>query len=174
MSLPASDTICEDRAFEKIFKAHFKALRQFLYYRFGDADEAADSAQDAFGKLWENCHKVTESQAKAFLYTVARHAALNQKAHQQVVWRFAQAHPKADRTQQSPDYLMEVDEFGQQLQQALSQLTEAQRSAFLLHRIEGKKYHEIAEILGISVKAVEKRIQGALIQLKNHIQGFDR
>jgi RNA polymerase sigma-70 factor (ECF subfamily) len=48
------------------------------------------------------------------------------------------------------------------LQAAIAGLTEEQRAAFLLNRIEGKKHKEIAEMLGISQKAVEKRIYTAL------------
>jgi RNA polymerase sigma-70 factor (ECF subfamily) len=42
--------------------------------------------------------------------------------------------------------------------------------AFLLNRIEGKKHREIAELLGISTKTVEKRIYGALKKLRNEIK----
>ena len=42
--------------------------------------------------------------------------------------------------------------------------------AFLLNRIEGKKYAEIAVLLDISVKAVEKRMSLALASLR---QKFD-
>ncbi|MCB0436428.1 MAG: RNA polymerase subunit sigma-70, partial [Mangrovimonas sp.] len=41
---------------------------------------------------------------------------------------------------------------------------------FLLNRIEGKKFKEIAELLDISVKAVEKRIYGALAKLREDIE----
>ena len=41
-----------------------------------------------------------------------------------------------------------------------------------MHRIDGKKYSEIAEELNISVKAVEKRIHLALIELKKEIENF--
>ena len=51
-------------------------------------------------------------------------------------------------------------------------MTEGQRTAFLLNRIEGKKYAEIAVMLDISVKAVEKRIHGALISLRANIEQF--
>ena len=67
---------------------------------------------------------------------------------------------------------MEEEQFKVKLQNAITNLSEAQRSAFLLHRIDGKKYHEIAEILGIGVKAVEKRIHGALLQLRKEIDTF--
>ena len=46
---------------------------------------------------------------------------------------------------------------------------EKQRTAFLMHRIDGKKYSEIALDLNISVKAVEKRIHLALLSLRKEI-----
>ena len=55
------------------------------------------------------------------------------------------------------------------LQQAIESLTEEQRTAFLLNRIEGKRHKEIAEMLGISVKAVEKRLYKALEKLRNQV-----
>lgn len=67
---------------------------------------------------------------------------------------------------------MEEDEYMQKYQRALSLLTEGQREAFLLNRIEGKKHKEIASMLGISVKGVEKRLYGALKSLRKEIDGI--
>ncbi len=41
-----------------------------------------------------------------------------------------------------------------------------------MHRIDGKKYAQIADELGISVKAVEKRIQIALQELRKEFDYF--
>jgi len=41
-----------------------------------------------------------------------------------------------------------------------------------MHRIDGKKYSEIAEELNISVKAVEKRIHLALVELRKKIENI--
>lgn len=41
-----------------------------------------------------------------------------------------------------------------------------------MNRIDGKKYKEIAELLGISQKAVEKRMSGALKTLKAQIENI--
>jgi RNA polymerase sigma-70 factor (ECF subfamily) len=49
---------------------------------------------------------------------------------------------------------------------ALATLPEKQRTVFLLHRMDGLKYHEIASNLGLSVKAVEKRMKFALEYLR--------
>jgi len=51
----------------------------------------------------------------------------------------------------------------------LANLPSKQREVFLLNRIDKKKYAEIAEMLGISVKAVEKRMQKALIIIRKEI-----
>ena len=65
---------------------------------------------------------------------------------------------------------MESDEYMRKLQHALSNLSEIQRTTFLLNRIDGKKHKEIASLLGISQKAVEKRIYGALKKLRKTIK----
>ena len=70
------------------------------------------------------------------------------------------------------EYLLEEEQFKVKLEKAIANLTESQRTAFLLHRIEGKKYSEIAVMLDISVKAVEKRIHGALLSLRANIEQF--
>jgi RNA polymerase sigma-70 factor (ECF subfamily) len=65
---------------------------------------------------------------------------------------------------------MQEKEYYQKLQKALANLTEAQRTAFLLNRVEGKRFKEIAQLLNISTKAVEKRIYGALKKLREDIE----
>ena len=62
--------------------------------------------------------------------------------------------------------------FKVKLQNAIAKLTEGQRTCFLMHRIDGKKYSEIATILDISVKAVEKRMHLALIELRKEIKNL--
>ncbi|UPT71400.1 MAG: RNA polymerase sigma factor [Flavobacterium sp. JAD_PAG50586_2] len=167
-----SKSICEELVFSGFFKAHVKSLRNYLYYKFGNEEKANDITQDAFIKLWENCKKVPIEKAKSYIYTIANNASLNEIAHQKVVLRYAQGHSGNDRTNLNPEFIIEEDQFKQKLEKAIAKLTEAQRTAFLLHRIEGKKYSEIAIMLEISVKAVEKRIHGALVTLRQEIEQF--
>ncbi|MCW4470562.1 RNA polymerase sigma factor [Flavobacterium sp. MFBS3-15] len=164
--------ICEELTFAGFFKSHAKTLRNYLFYKFGNEEQAEDVTQEAFIKLWENCANVPPEKAKSFLYTVANNTSLNHVAHQKVVLEYSKkANPNAHDSQ-NPEFIMEEEQFKVKLQNAIAGLSEAQRSAFLLHRIDGKKYHEIAEILNISVKAVEKRIHGALQQLRKDIENI--
>ncbi|MUV03567.1 sigma-70 family RNA polymerase sigma factor [Flavobacterium rakeshii] len=164
--------ICEELLFSNFFKTHVKTLKNYLYYKFGDEERAEDVTQEAFIKLWENCANVPPEKAKSFIYTVANNASLNHIAHQKVVLEYAKKHNGPTSSSESPEFIMEEDQFKIKLQKAIASLSEAQRTAFLMHRIDGKKYYEIAEILDISVKAVEKRIHGALLQLRKEIENF--
>ncbi len=166
------DSICNDSIYESFYRKHAKALRNYLYYKFGDENQAEDSTQEAFIKLWQNCSQVPLEKAKSFLYTVANNLTLNQIAHKKVVLEFEKKNNHSSTTNESPEYILEEAEFKKKLLTAIENLNETQRTAFLMHRIDGKKYHEIAEELNISVKAVEKRIHLALMELRKNFSNF--
>ena len=162
--------VCEESLFSMIFRSHSKTLRNFLHYKFGDLEKANDLTQEAFVKLWEHCAEVSSVKARSYLYTVANNLALNKIAHKKVVLAYEKNNSAAVSDSYNPEFLMEEREFEKKLSAAIANLTESQRVAFLMHRIDGKKYSEIAETLEISVKAVEKRISGALVSLRREIE----
>lgn len=166
------DHVCEEKIYERIYNTHAEVLNNYFYYKFGNQEMARESVQEAFIKLWENCKKVPFSNAKSYLYTIANNLSLNRFKHQKVVLNYAKNVPQQTENKQTPDYIMEEKEFKLKLEKAIQGLTEKQRTAFLLHRIDKKSYKEIAEILNISVKAVEKRMQKALESLRDKIEAF--
>jgi len=163
--------ICEEKVFSGFFKSNVKIVRNYLFYKFGNEEQANDVAQEAFIKLWENCASVPFEKARSYVYTIANNTTLNQIAHQKVVLKYSNTAPKTHFAE-SPDFILEEIQFKEKLQNAIANLTESQRVAFLLNRIDGKKYAEIAEMLDISVKAVEKRISGALFSLRKGIENI--
>jgi RNA polymerase sigma-70 factor (ECF subfamily) len=166
-----NSNICEEHIFSKIFNNLSNDVYNFLRYKYGDNLDPRDKVQEAFIKLWDNCKNITPEKAKSFLFTTANNMMLNEYKHQKVVLKHQQIKPK-DYTNENPEFLLEETEYMHKYEKALSNLTEAQRIAFLLNRVEGKKHKEIAEMLGISRKAVEKRIYGALGRLRKEIDGI--
>lgn len=73
---------------------------------------------------------------------------------------------------QTPEYLMMEAQYRQKLEDALNRLPENQRTTFLLNRIDGMKYQEIADMEGVSVKAIEKRMTLALKSLRDEVEGI--
>ena len=86
--------------------------------------------------------------------------------------RLKYADKSAKTTNETPEFIMEETQFKEKLDRALESLPENQRTTFLLNRIDGKKYAEIAEMEGVSVKAIEKRMHLALKTLRDKIDGI--
>jgi RNA polymerase sigma-70 factor (family 1) len=169
LSMKHEESICEPKVFEKVFDAHSEGLRNYLYYKSGDMDMAEDLVQESFVKLWKSCAKVSVLKAKSFLFTVGSNLFLNVVAHKKVVLNHQKQTPK-QYTSETPEFILEEKEFMKKLQDAIADLSEKQREVFLLNRIDKKTYTEIAEIVGISVKAVEKRMSLALKSLREKIE----
>ncbi|PQJ78986.1 RNA polymerase sigma factor [Polaribacter porphyrae] len=161
-------SVCDSETFKSIYEEHVETVRNFIYYKCGNLEQAEDLTQEAFVKLWKNCSKVFYEKAKSFLFKVVKNLFFNDVAHKKVVLNY-QKSSATNFDYESPDFIMEEKEFMQKLQDAINSLTDSQRVVFLLNRIDKKKYHEIAEILGISVKTVEYRMHKALLGLRQKI-----
>ncbi len=171
MSTPLFKNVCDEQYFSKLYEKYAKDLHDFIYYKYGEHVHPEDKVHEAFIKLWHNCGKVTPDKARSFLFTVINNITLNDLKHQKVVLKHRQTLPKG-HTNESPQFLMEEAEYMAKFEAALAKLSEGQRVAFLLNRVEGKRHKEIAEMLNISRKAVEKRIYTALEKLRNDIEGI--
>lgn len=161
-------SVCDEKNFELIFDDCSESLRNIIYYKCGDLSLAEDIIQDAFIKLWKNCRKVVFYKAKSYLFTVANNNLLNHIAHKKVVLKYEQK-PHTELNDQDPQFIIEEKEFMAKLKKAIDDLPEKQRETFLLSRIDKKSYKEIAEITGVSVKAIEKRIHYALVSLRQKL-----
>jgi RNA polymerase sigma-70 factor (ECF subfamily) len=155
--------------FKNIFDNWYKPIRNFLYYKTGEVEAAEDIAQDVFLKLWEKREGIKPETVKSLLYTIANNLYLNRVEHRKVSFKFQQNY-EPGKMVESPHYELEMKEFDTKLQNALAGLDDKKREVFLMNRIDGFTYKEIAENLDITVKAVEKRMEKALSFLKKKIE----
>ncbi len=158
-------SLCVEKVYTLVFKEYSKTLYNYLYYKTGNLSMAKDLTQEAFTKLWLNCKTVIPATARGYVFKTANNLLINEYNHQKVVLKFQQI-PTSDRDNQSPAFLLEEKELKTELESAISALPEKQRVVFLLSRIDKKTYKEIAEMIGISKQAVEKRIYNALDTLR--------
>jgi len=161
----SNKSLCDEQVYSKIFLEYSTTLFNYLYYKCGDEALAKDVTQDAFLKLWQHCKKVNLPTAKGYVFKIANNTLLNTYAKQKVQLKFSYI-KQAQHTNESPQFVLETKELQQQIDKAISALPEKQRIVFLLSRIDKKTYKEIAEIIGISRQAVEKRIYNALDALR--------
>lgn len=160
-----SKNVCDETVFKEIFESLSTSICNLFYYKCGNLQQAEDLTQEAFLRLWKSCAKVVPAKAKGFLFRVANNLLLDQIKHQKVVIAFQQQKQKAE-TLESPEFLYEKEEFQQRLEKAIADLPEKNRVVFLMNRIDKLTYQEIGDRLGITKKAVEKRMSKALIELR--------
>lgn len=155
--------------FDQIFMDWYCPVRNYIYYKTGDMQVAEDIVQDTFLKLWEKKDEIKIGTVKSLLYKIASNLFLNMIEHRNIAFKFIS---DQDNTEYSaaPDYELEMKEFDDRLQIALSDLNEKNRVVFLMNRIDDLTYNQIAQNLGITVKAVEKRMGKALAFLKERLK----
>ncbi len=152
-----------------LFNQLYSPIKNFIYYKTGDIELADDIAQDTFIKIWEKRNEIRNETVKSLLYTIAGNLCKNRFEHQQVVFEFANNFQQTE-TSVSPEFEFELKEFNDKLQNAIGKLKDKNRVVFLMNRIEGLTYKQIANNLGLSQKAIEKRMKNALDELKKTIE----
>ncbi len=169
-----------ERAFEYFFKAYFNAIVGFCMQFLGDEDKSKSVAQEAFIKLWQNREKVQKVNGiRAFLYTSAKSDCLNIIRHQKVVTKYSNTRLQERENQLNQDVLnslnfdsLNFSELETLIDKAIAELPEKCKIVFLKRRRENKKNKEIAEELGITVKAVEANMTRALKELKSKLSHY--
>ena len=154
--------------FRNIFDQYYNPIKNFLYFKCGDIALSEDLSQDVFIKLWEKRDEVNLDTVKSYVYTIANNMLLNKIRHDKVVLNFVEKH-KTRQEEKSPQFALEEKEFRTRLENIISAMPEKQRTVFLMNRIDELTYKEIAERLDLSVKAIEKRMHGALEHLRNNL-----
>lgn len=159
-------SVCEEKVYNDLYKNHAESLRNHLYFKFGDLNQAQDIVQEAFIILWSKCKTVIFEKAVNFLYTVSKNLYIDQLRSKKVALKFEKSVIQQNQDNEDPYFHLRTKEFKQKIEETISALPEKQREAFLLNRIEKLTFKQIAERLNISQTAVEKRIAKALVKIK--------
>ncbi|MEK7253544.1 MAG: RNA polymerase sigma factor [Bacteroidota bacterium] len=160
-----STGVCHEPTFRSLFQQQARHLRNYLIYKGAPLEQAEDLMQEAFLRLWRECARVPAEKAKGFLFTVAGNLFLDTRKRAQVELRFLKkSNPPGES--ESPQFILETNELHERLQKALAELPDSQRTVFLMNRVDGLTYAEIAGRLELSVKAIEKRMHLALLELR--------
>jgi RNA polymerase sigma-70 factor (family 1) len=151
--------------FKYLFDKHFDSVRNYIYYRSGDAEMATDIAQETFLKIWEKQPAPDQDNLAGLIFKIAGDQFISHYRKQKVIEKF-RLNSRPDSRTASPEDVLVFEELKARYEYALAGMPENQRTVFLMSRIDQMKYQEIAERLGLSVKAIEKRMNLALAALR--------
>ncbi|GET25340.1 RNA polymerase sigma-70 factor [Prolixibacter sp. NT017] len=159
--------------FEILFKKHYSILCAYAYGFVTDYSLSEDIVQEVFFKLWTDKKRITiATSVKAYLYQMVRNTALNYLKHKNVIRHYEIANKdEINYVGESLDELLIGKELNAKIQAAIEKLPPERRKVFLLSRMDGLKYKEIAEKLEISIKTVENQMGKALSSLRTELAG---
>ncbi len=155
--------------FKGLFDLYFADVRKYVLYRSGDEEIATDIAQDTFLRIWEKQMEIEPTTAKSLLIKISRDLYINRYHKEKKAFNFFETY-QINQEGLTPEDQMNYEELKMAYENALQTMPEKQREVFLMSRIDELKYREIADQLGLSVKAIEKRMSLALDHLKSQLR----
>ncbi len=152
----------------ELYELHYEGVRRFIYYKVGDMDTSEDILQEVFLKIWTKRKEIRIDTVKSLIYTIASNLVINHFNHQKVVFHHRESTPQTTYGA-SPQFILEEKEYEEKVNQVLASIPEGCREVFLMHRLDDLKYEEIADRMGLTVKAIEKRMSKAIAIVKENL-----
>ena len=165
----------EAEAFSGLVERHQERLLRLAERLLADAEEARDAVQEVFLRAWRKAASYRpRGQVYTWLYRITVNHCLNRLRRRRLVqfWRFDSApeapEPALDPADPGPgpEAALAARRRWQATRAALARLPASQRAVVVLARFEGLAYREIAEVLGITLGAVESRLFRAMRNLE--------
>ncbi len=172
-------------AFAEMVGRYQHRLVAVMHHLVGNAEEAEDLAQEVFLRVYRARKKYRpRSKFSTWLFTIANNLALNSLRSRQrrpvVPLAVRDSGPLGPRPAEQlvpdpgtgPVQRVQKDELAAQVRQALETLNERQRMAVVLNKFEDMNYAEIAEVMGLTTKAVKSLLSRARVNLRAALLGY--
>lgn len=142
-----------------------KLLKLVSRHTHGSKD-AEDLLHSAYIRLEQYRTEHIVENPSAFLVHAAANIAIDNHRHEQL-WEASDARRDDQRPDDAPlqDEVIAARARLERVKEGLTKLSPRTREIFLMHRLRGMKYREIAVCCGISQSAVEKHIAKAALFL---------
>jgi RNA polymerase sigma-70 factor (ECF subfamily) len=160
--------------FERLFEEHAAHLYSFLAYRTGNRVLAEDLLSETFERMLRSRKRLDPrpDSERRWMYTIALNLLRDQarrNAHERLALRAVGMPSPLRATAASDPALAAVDQ-RDQLQRALSNLSDREREAIALRFGGDLKLRDVARVLGEGESAVEGRIYRALAKLRDQLR----
>jgi len=172
-------------AFEQLVDRYQHRLVAVMNHLVGNPEEAEDLAQEVFLRVYRARKKYRpRSKFSTWLFTIANNLALNSiRARQRkpvVPLSVRDSGPLGARPEEQlahdqgtgPVARVQKDELAQRIRAALETLNERQKMAVVLNKFEDMNYAEIAEVMGLTTKAVKSLLSRARMNLRAALTGY--
>jgi RNA polymerase sigma-70 factor, ECF subfamily len=152
--------------FDALVRREYPRLAELAYALLGSRADAEEVVQDVLLGVWRQRARFDFTEPRAYLARAVRNRVISRRRQQATEQRWVLAQP-ADAVRPPNDSRAERDELLRALDRAVDSLPARSREIFVLQRVNGLSYAEIAETLAISPKTVEN-LMGRVLQKLRH------
>ncbi|MEM9338483.1 MAG: RNA polymerase sigma-70 factor [Bacteroidota bacterium] len=164
----------DENAFKKLFEAYYAYLFKIAYQYLNDYELSEEVVQESFMKLWDGRHRLDpKMNIKYYLVQMIKNSCISHFDHIKVTMKYQNwAMGNLDTQDHDVNEKLIAHELQEEYERAIGELSTQCRHVFLLSRIEGLKYHEIAKKESISIKTVEQHMSKALKHLRSKLREY--
>jgi RNA polymerase sigma-70 factor, ECF subfamily len=167
-------------SFGELVRRYQDRLFNTVYRLVDNADDAQDVVQDAFLNAYQSLDSFKgDSLFFTWLYRIAVNTAISFKRKRRAMVRIDStgSHPVIEPLDTSevtrPGHAMEQAEQEQKIQQALGRLSPEHRTVLILKDMEGQKYEDMADLLGVPIGTIRSRLHRARLELREVLEQME-
>ncbi len=159
-----------DDNFQSIFKTYFGPLCNYVNSNINDWEGSREIVQGAFMKIWENRESIeVQTTVKTYLYSSVRNRMID------YIRSSKRREDLNDAVGQEDVYIEDEKELDsmmirQEIMKSLDRLKPKMKKIFVLSKVEGLTYGEVANYLNISKRSVEDNVAKALVLLREDLK----
>jgi RNA polymerase sigma-70 factor, ECF subfamily len=160
----------DQQAFRCLLDRHAAPLRNFLYRMSQNADDADELSQEAFLRVWQHAKRWEPGrvQFNTWLFRIGHNLAIDRfRKHRESSLDDV---PEASDDSDDPRRALSRSETEARLRSAIAALPERQRTALVLCHFQGHSYQQAAQVLDVSLEALESLISRARRALKQQLR----
>jgi len=160
------------KAFEILFKRYYEYLCMQSFALSRCEQKSEEIVSELFYKIWKNRKDLTiAANLKYYLHRSARNRTIDHLRKYRHEKNFSDVTlPAYVARDPDPEHYTIGEDCRKHIKRAIGKLPPQARKVFLMSREEGKKYQEIAEELGLSIKTIETHMRRALIFLRKELK----
>ncbi|MCX2763607.1 RNA polymerase sigma factor [Aquimarina muelleri] len=154
-----------------LYEMHYNELCAYIFTLSKDRQQAEDIVQNVMFKIWKNKEKLNiKTSVKNYLYKSCYHELIDTFKKNKKELNYIQRVQK----ETLDIFIEEEDDFVttqiNRVQVEIDKLPPKCKEIFLLNKVQGFKYREVAEQLDISIKTVETQMSKAMSRIKKALE----
>jgi len=164
-------------SFGELVRRYQDRLYNTVYRLMENAEDAQDVVQEAFINAYQSLDSFKgDALFFTWLYRIAVNTAISHRRKKRVLARISGRkddglmEPVDPSDLSRPGYTLEQAEQEQKVHRAIARLSPEHRTVLVMKELEGQKYEEMAETLGVPIGTIRSRLHRARLELRELLE----